>query len=348
MAALLEDVTPLQLGAEGVWRGSALRRGRPAAGALGRRTLERVVLRVRRRPRRLAGRGGRRVRGLASRRRCRSRCRRGRASGRGRAVTLGGVAYEVTDRREAEVIGGEGELPFRVDAGWKTATADLRTTDRALRHARLQRGAAAPVRGRGRGARDARPARTARARRVALTPPAPPAVASLACSGCGAPLSIRAPGRSLVVACGALRGRARRPERRPPGHRALRGQAHRHAANPARLARHASRARRGRSSATWPGAPRSPGVTYTWFEHLLHNPTGGFRWLVEYGGHWTLSKTASAVPSSRAGHRSSTSASATATSRPPRAEIAACRRRVSLAGAGGGQGRRSRTTSTRR
>lgn len=45
----------------------------------------------------------------------------------GQRVTLGGVAYQVTDRREARVVGGEGELPFRVDAGWETATADLRT-----------------------------------------------------------------------------------------------------------------------------------------------------------------------------------------------------------------------------
>jgi len=44
----------------------------------------------------------------------------------GLAVTLGGVGYEVTDRREAEVIAGEGELPFRVGSGWKTLSADLR------------------------------------------------------------------------------------------------------------------------------------------------------------------------------------------------------------------------------
>jgi hypothetical protein len=46
----------------------------------------------------------------------------------GARVTLGGVAYEVTDLRRATVVGGEGELPFRVDAGWPTATADLRTS----------------------------------------------------------------------------------------------------------------------------------------------------------------------------------------------------------------------------
>ena len=45
----------------------------------------------------------------------------------GGRVTLQGVVYEVADVREAEVVAGEGELPFRVDAGWKTRTADLRT-----------------------------------------------------------------------------------------------------------------------------------------------------------------------------------------------------------------------------
>ena len=38
-------------------------------------------------------------------------------------------------------------------------------------------------------------------------------------------------------------------------------------------------------------------VPFTWFEHLLHNPTHGFRWLVESSGHFTLAKTASGVPS---------------------------------------------------
>lgn len=45
----------------------------------------------------------------------------------GLRLTLGGVEYEVVDQREAEVVGGEGELPFRVEGGWEIATADLRT-----------------------------------------------------------------------------------------------------------------------------------------------------------------------------------------------------------------------------
>jgi len=45
----------------------------------------------------------------------------------GLVVVLGQVEYEVTDLREGKVVGGEGELPFRVGGGWETATADLRT-----------------------------------------------------------------------------------------------------------------------------------------------------------------------------------------------------------------------------
>jgi len=35
---------------------------------------------------------------------------------------------------------------------------------------------------------------------------------------------------------------------------------------------------------------------YTWSEYLLHNPIHGQRWLVEYHGHWTLTRLAPGVP----------------------------------------------------
>lgn len=40
---------------------------------------------------------------------------------------------------------------------------------------------------------------------------------------------------------------------------------------------------------------------YSWFEYLLHNPTLGFRWLVEYHGHWVMTRTASGVPDATSG-----------------------------------------------
>jgi hypothetical protein len=45
----------------------------------------------------------------------------------GLRIFLGGHVYEVADVREATVVGGEGELPFRVGAGYAARVADLRT-----------------------------------------------------------------------------------------------------------------------------------------------------------------------------------------------------------------------------
>ena len=38
---------------------------------------------------------------------------------------------------------------------------------------------------------------------------------------------------------------------------------------------------------------------FAWSEYLLHSPTLGFRWLVEYHGYWTLAKAAPGVPTIR-------------------------------------------------
>jgi hypothetical protein len=126
MAALLEDASPLQLGAEGSWRGvhfavvgrlqvrwesgswnewyCAFDDGR--GGWLGDAAGEYSVSFPTRVPEPLPA---------------------WESLQPGARITLGGVEYEVTDLRQAEVVGGEGELPMRVDAGWKTTSADLRT-----------------------------------------------------------------------------------------------------------------------------------------------------------------------------------------------------------------------------
>ena len=126
MAALLEDVTPLQLAAEGVWRSIHFA----------------VVGRVQVRWEQGMwnewycafddGRGG--WLGDASgeysvsfETRVTEPLPAWPALAPGLRVTLGGVSYEVTDLREAHVVGGEGELPLAIEAGRKTTTADLRT-----------------------------------------------------------------------------------------------------------------------------------------------------------------------------------------------------------------------------
>jgi hypothetical protein len=127
MAALLEDVTPLQLGAEGVWRGTHFAVvGRLQVRWDGGRWNEWYCAFD-------DGHGGWLAEAagelsVSFETTVAEPLPEWKSLAPGMQVTLGGVAYEVTDVREAEVIGGEGELPLRVDAGWKTATADLRTT----------------------------------------------------------------------------------------------------------------------------------------------------------------------------------------------------------------------------
>ncbi len=131
-----------------------------------------------------------------------------------------------------------------------------------------------------------------------MRPPAAVPVATLACAGCGAPLQVHAPGRSVVIACAACGAVL---DAQSPEHRVV-----------ARY--HAKRtvtpgiplgSRGTLAGATWEvigylvRSTRAPGVTYSWFECLLHGPTGDIGWLVEYEGHWTLTRAASAVPDDR-------------------------------------------------
>ncbi len=44
----------------------------------------------------------------------------------GQHYDIGGAAFTAAEKREAECIGGQGELPFRVGEGWRIRVADLR------------------------------------------------------------------------------------------------------------------------------------------------------------------------------------------------------------------------------
>jgi uncharacterized protein DUF4178 len=130
---------------------------------------------------------------------------------------------------------------------------------------------------------------------VTLPAPAAPAVTTLTCRSCGAPLTVRAPGVSVTVACGSCGAvlDAQDPEAAvlakyaaqtkvtpllPLGRRGtLRGEMYEVIGYMVR-------------------ETRIEGIVYTWGEYLLYNRALGLRWLTEYAGHWTLTKTASATP----------------------------------------------------
>ncbi len=135
---------------------------------------------------------------------------------------------------------------------------------------------------------------------MALTPPAPPSVKTLACSGCGAALQLRAPGRSLVIACGGCG--ALLDAQHPDFEVIARYES-------GRVRPKIPLGTRGRlKGETWEvigylaRRTKVAGASDTWFEHLLYNPTGGLRWLVEYAGHWTLTKSVAGLPKARGEH----------------------------------------------
>jgi hypothetical protein len=130
---------------------------------------------------------------------------------------------------------------------------------------------------------------------VALKKAPPPAVASLACRGCGAALEVRAPGRSHMVACPACGAVL---DAQDPDYRVI---ARYEAQTPVKPK--IPLGTRGRlKGAPWEvigyqvRATVIDDLTYSWFEYLLHNPTSGFRWLVESNGHWVLAKAAGGTP----------------------------------------------------
>jgi hypothetical protein len=131
---------------------------------------------------------------------------------------------------------------------------------------------------------------------VALKRPAPPAVASLACRGCGAPLEVRAPGRSHVVACG---GCGAVLDAQDPDYRVIaKYEAPRTGVPKIPLGtRGRFKGERWEVIGYLVRSTEIEAITYTWFEYLLYNPPGGFRWLVESNGHWVLAKTAAGTPS---------------------------------------------------
>ena len=127
MSALLEDPTPLQLGAEGRYRGSHFAVvGRIQVRWEHGRWNEWYIVLDDQRTGWLGEAGG--EYSVSFETSVAEPPPPWTALRPGVAVTLAGVQYEVVDRREAEVVGGEGELPFRVESGWATATADLKTS----------------------------------------------------------------------------------------------------------------------------------------------------------------------------------------------------------------------------
>jgi hypothetical protein len=209
-------------------------------------------------------------------------------------VTLDGRQFTVTDLETARCISGQGELPFRVAAGYDVNTADLRSNDRFLT---IDYSETPPLVFVGQSTTFADlklvnlrgSARSIGRRRAA---------------GRRARLQLSALCRAAADSLAGDRKRCLRRLR--VDHR------HRQRERPAARARGAGAARSPLAAA---GQPRqlhgvdwevigfmrrsttSAGTEYPWSEYLLFNATDGFAWLIEYQGHWNFARTLAKPPS---------------------------------------------------
>ena len=208
-------------------------------------------------------------------------------------VTVDGRSFTVTDLQTARCISGQGELPFKVAAGYDVDTADLRSKDRFLT---IDYSETPPLVYVGQAvtfadlqleklkeARDPLAGGSSQVVARAFNCPhcAAPlrihssAIESIACDSCGSLLGVDDENvRLLQAAALALREVPWLP-----------------------LASHGQL-----QGIDWEviGCMRrcsaAPGSDDSWCEYLLFNPRQGFAWLIEYQGHWNFARTLASPP----------------------------------------------------
>jgi len=210
----------------------------------------------------------------------------------GDEVVLAGERYTVTNVEAAQVVAGEGELPFRFGAGWEAPVADLR--GEGARFATIDYSGEPPHIYVG----ERLPFDTFDFK--ALRDPDRPMEAgtrarAFKCAGCGAPITRRA-AKSEVVACEAcgsvtdVTGTAGEIVQKNERHAA-------------RVTPTIPLGAIGR----WRGVDYEvvgylrrrivvEGTAYEWAEYLLHNLAQGYLWLSEYQGHFSVIKAAAEMP----------------------------------------------------
>lgn len=210
----------------------------------------------------------------------------------GRKVTIGGKAFEVTDKEEAVCLSGEGELPFVVGAGYITTVVDLRidnafaTLDYSTTPATCYVGEATK--------REALKLSNLRDRKKEALVAEPSKKAhALSCPSCGSPWAIH--DKTVIAiacpACGTLSD--------IDGEVAKVRQAAKRSTVVKPAVPLGSRGKLAEREWEVIGFMRRgvPKVTASnWDEYLLYDGDGGFAWLVSERGHWNFVRQLDAPP----------------------------------------------------
>ena len=213
----------------------------------------------------------------------------------GQNLTLKGRAFQVTHIETARCIAGEGELPIRVGPGYDAPVVDLQAAGQVF--ATLDYSEDPPLVFLGEQVRfdDLKLSRLREVMPVGWEPDAGIQAQSFQCPGCGSSLSIRAKGHTETLACGTcgsiiditddnfrilsrFNARIKHQPAIPLGSRGPLAEVEYEVIGYLRR------------------TMRVEGIEYDWSEHLLFHREQGFRWLVEYNGHWSLVRTTTEPP----------------------------------------------------
>ena len=210
----------------------------------------------------------------------------------GQQVTLGKDAYTAMNMEQAEVVAGEGELPFKFQSGWKADVADLRgegnrfaTIDYSEDPPHIYAGEKLPFDQFGfAGLRDPTQIGFTKGRALAFK-----------CGGCGAPVESHLASSEVVAcaACGTLTDVSK-----GVGEVVQTAERHKKKFKPSIPLG---------AEGTWKnvryevvGLMRRQitvdGEKYEWTEYLLHNVERGYAWVSEYNGHFSFIHNAAEVP----------------------------------------------------
>ncbi len=202
----------------------------------------------------------------------------------GQRFVLASQPWTVSNIENAECVAGQGELPLKVGAGYPVSAVDLRN---GPNFATLDYSETPPLLFVGEAVAFASLQMSNLREGVPI--PTPTVTAQVfRCPGCGAPMQARS--REILavgcVTCGAVVDTADR------NHQLL------SAALGMRDEQYAPRIPLG-SKGTLEGKPvevigflvkesRVEGIAYHWREYLLAGENGAYRWLTEYNGHWNI------------------------------------------------------------
>ena len=216
-------------------------------------------------------------------------------------ITVAGRSFTVTDLESARCIAGQGELPFKVEAGYDVNTADLRGNDRFVT---IDYSETPPLVFVGYSAKFDELKLSNLKDKGATSAAGPATIKAHAfnCPHCASPLSVHSGAIDSVAcdSCGSIIGIDNENV-----------QVLARAAQSMRVVPWLPLGSKGRlHDIDWEAigfmrrSQRSGGVDYAWSEYLLFNEKDGFAWLTEYQGHWNFARTLSNPPSVSRGQTS--------------------------------------------